>query len=189
MDPELLITNYTVLNSFLCSHNLNVHWILLMDDVEHVAAAAAAAKSLQSCPTVCDPIDCSPSGSPIPGILQARTPVWVAISFSNAWKWKVKTESEAAQSCPNLSDPMDCSLPGSSDHRIFQARVLQWVAIALSTHWGISALKFQSGFMKEHSFPFARASRKVCIVISLIFVDTNLWLNYHKIFRLLSCFF
>ena len=55
-----------------------------MDDVEHVAAAAAAAKSLQSCPTVCDPIDCSPSGSPIPGILQARTLEWVAISFSNA---------------------------------------------------------------------------------------------------------
>ena len=54
------------------------------------AAAAAAAKSLQSCPTLCDPIDGSPPGSPIPGILQARTLDWVAISFSNAWKWKVK---------------------------------------------------------------------------------------------------
>ena len=49
-----------------------------------------AAKSLQSCPTLCDPIDRSPPGSPIPGILQARTLEWVAISFSNAWKWKVK---------------------------------------------------------------------------------------------------
>ena len=58
-----------------------------------VAAAAAAAKSLQSCPTLCDPIDSSPSGSPIPGILQARTLEWVAISFSNAWKWKVKVKS------------------------------------------------------------------------------------------------
>ena len=48
--------------------------------------AAAAAKSLQSCPTLCDPIDGSPSGSPVPGILQARTLEWVAISFSNAWK-------------------------------------------------------------------------------------------------------
>ena len=48
------------------------------------AAAAAAAKSLQSCPTLCDPIDGSPSGSPIPGILQARTLEWVAIAFSNA---------------------------------------------------------------------------------------------------------
>ena len=55
--------------------------------------AAAAAKSLQSCPTLCDPIDGSPSGSAIPGILQARTLEWVAISFSNAWTWKVKVKS------------------------------------------------------------------------------------------------
>ena len=52
--------------------------------------AATAAKSLQSCPTLCDPIDGSPPGSAIPGILQARTLEWVAISFSNAWKWKWK---------------------------------------------------------------------------------------------------
>ena len=55
--------------------------------------AAAAAKSLQSCPTLCDPIDISPPGSPIPGILQARTLEWAAISSSNAWKWKVKGKS------------------------------------------------------------------------------------------------
>ena len=55
--------------------------------------SAAAAKSLQSCPTLCNPIDGSPPGSPIPGILQARTLEWVAISFSNAWKWKVKVKS------------------------------------------------------------------------------------------------
>ena len=57
------------------------------------AAAAAAAKSLQSCPTLCDPIDESPPASPVPEILQARTLEWVAISFSNAWKWKVKVKS------------------------------------------------------------------------------------------------
>ena len=57
------------------------------------AAAAAAAKSLQSCPTLWDPIDGSPRGSPTPGILQARTLEWVAISSSNAWKWKVKVKS------------------------------------------------------------------------------------------------
>ena len=57
------------------------------------AAAAAAAKLLQSCPTLCNPIDGSLPGSPIPGILQARTLEWVAISFSNAWKWKVKVKS------------------------------------------------------------------------------------------------
>ena len=55
--------------------------------------AAATAKSLQSGPTLCDPIDGSPPGSPVPGILQARTLEWVAISFSNAWKWKVKVKS------------------------------------------------------------------------------------------------
>ena len=53
----------------------------------------AAAKSLQLCLTLCDPIDGSPPGSPIPGILQTRTLEWVAISFSNAWKWKVKVKS------------------------------------------------------------------------------------------------
>ena len=54
---------------------------------------SAAAESLQSCPTPCDPIDGSPPGCPVPGILQARTLEWVAISFSNAWKWKVKVKS------------------------------------------------------------------------------------------------
>ena len=64
--------------------SFNFHW---------VRSAAAAAKSLQSCPTLCDPIDGSPPGSPVPGILQARTLEWVAISFSSAWKWKVKVKS------------------------------------------------------------------------------------------------
>ena len=67
---------------------INSYFALLL-----LSAAAAAAKSLQSCPTLCDLIDGSPSGSPIPGILQARTLEWVAISFSNAWKWKVKAKS------------------------------------------------------------------------------------------------
>ena len=57
------------------------------------SAAAATAKSPQSCPTLYYPIDGSPPGSPIPGILQARTLEWVAISFSKAWKWKVKAKS------------------------------------------------------------------------------------------------
>ena len=57
------------------------------------AYLAAAAKSLQSCPTLCDPIDGRPPGSPVPGILQARTLEWVVISFSNALKWKVKVKS------------------------------------------------------------------------------------------------
>ena len=94
------------------------------------AAAAAAAKSLQSWPTLCDPIDGSPPGSPVPGILQARTLEWVAVFFSNAWKWKVKVKSLSRVGL--LANPMDCSLPGSSVHGIFQARVLEWGAIAFS---------------------------------------------------------
>ena len=76
------------------------------------------AKSLQSFLTLCDSKDGSPSGSPIPGILQA-SPMH-------------ESESEVTQSCPTLSTPMDCSLPGSSVHGIFQARVLEWGAIAFS---------------------------------------------------------
>ena len=85
----------------------------------------AAAKSLQSCPTLCDPIDGSPPGSPVPRILQARILFLLQCM-------KVKSEREVAQSCPTLCDPMDCSLPGSSAHGIFQARVLEWAAIAFS---------------------------------------------------------
>ena len=66
-----------------------INWEIGID----IYIAAAAAKSLQLCPTLCDPIDGSPPGSAVPGILQARTVEWVAISFSNAWKWKVKVKS------------------------------------------------------------------------------------------------
>ena len=79
----------------------------------------AAAKSLQSCPTLCDPIDGSPPGFPVPGILQAITLEWVAISFSNAWKWKVKS--------------LSCVRPSATPWTAaFQARVLEWGAIAFS---------------------------------------------------------
>ena len=71
------------------------------------------AKSLQSCPTLCDPIDGSPPGPPVPGILQARTLEWVAISFSNAW-----VHAKSLHSCLPLCDPIDGSPPGSSVHRI-----------------------------------------------------------------------
>ena len=80
----------------------------------------ATAKSLQLCPTLCDPVDSSPLGSPIPGMLWARRLEWVAISSSNAWKWKVKVK---LLSRVRLCDSMDCSLPSSFIHGIFQARV------------------------------------------------------------------
>ena len=117
---------------YLSYHSLSIHiWIV------------SAAKSLRSCLTLCDPMDSSPPGSPIPGILQARTLECVAISFSNAWKWKVKVKSLSRVRL--FADPMDCSLPGSV-HGIFQARVLEWGAVAFSVHYNtaIKLLKRQS---------------------------------------------
>ena len=78
--------------SNFCISSPTLIWFHLLSPF-YLAISAAAAKSLQSCPTLCDPIDGSPPGSPVPGILQARTLEWVAISFSNAWKWKVKVKS------------------------------------------------------------------------------------------------
>ena len=68
-------------------------FLVVMYRCENWTIKKAAAKSLQSCLTLCDSIDGSPPGSPVPGILQARTLEWVAISFSSAWKWKVKVKS------------------------------------------------------------------------------------------------
>ena len=93
--------------------------------------AAAAAKSLQSCPTRCDPIDSRPPGSSVPGILQARTLEWVAISFSNACM-----HAKSLQSCLTLCDSMDSSPPGSSVPGILKARILEWVAISFSKPMG-----------------------------------------------------
>ena len=81
-DTVRLLVSEAFLGSLFCVGNrLQLPW------------PSDAAKSLQSCPTLCDPIDGSPPGSPVPGILQARTLEWVAVSFSNAWKWKVKVNS------------------------------------------------------------------------------------------------
>ena len=68
------------------------HWLFLYV-VLTIYCCCSAAQLLHSCPTLCDPIEGSPPGSPVPGILQVRTLEWVAISFSNAWKWKVKVKS------------------------------------------------------------------------------------------------
>ena len=79
-----MTSTYIFILRKVCTKYLTLLWFYL---------AAAAAKLLQSCPTLCDPIDASPSGSPVPGIFQARTLEWVAISFSDVWKWKVKVKS------------------------------------------------------------------------------------------------
>ena len=98
--------------------------------IQKVAAAAAAAKSLQSCPTLCDPIDGSPPGSSVSGILQARILEWVAISFSNAWKWKAKVKSLSRARL--LVTPWTAAHQAPPSMGFFQARVLEWGAIAFS---------------------------------------------------------
>ena len=73
---------------FMCIYTLKDAWKY----DQNINILLHAAKSLQSCPTLCDPIDCSPPGSAVPGILQARTLEWGTIFFSNGWKWKVKVK-------------------------------------------------------------------------------------------------
>ena len=92
-------------NGWIIVH-LHVYTTTSLSIHEHLGClhSLAAAKSLQSCPTLCDPIDGSPPGSPFPGTLQARTLEWVAISFSSAWKWKVKVKSLSRRlSSPSFS--------------------------------------------------------------------------------------
>ena len=115
------LSSFTTLTIVLISHASKVMLNILQ-------TAAATAKSLHSCPTLCDPIDSSPPGSSIPGILQARILEWVAISFSNACM-----HAKSLQSCPTLCDPIDGSPPGSSVYRILQARLLEWVVISFSS--------------------------------------------------------
>jgi len=97
---------------------------------DQLTPAAAAAKSLQSCPTLCHPIDGSPPGFPRPWETPGKN-TGVGCHFLLQCM-TVKSDSEVAQSCLTLSDPMDYSLSGSSIHGIFQARVLEWGAIAFS---------------------------------------------------------
>ena len=126
----LSVTSHSRLNSpFLDCVVLVVEGRGRESNTNH-AAAAAAAKLLQSCPTLCDPIDGSPPGSR-PWNSPGKN-AGVGCHFLLQCM-KVKSESEVAQSCLTFSDPMDCSPPGPSVHGVFQARVLEWGAIAFST--------------------------------------------------------
>ena len=103
-----------------------------------VDPAATAAKSLQSCPTLCDPMDCSLPRLLCPWDCPGKN-TGVGCHFLLQCM-KVESESEVAQSCLTLSDPVDCSLPGSSIHGIFRATVLEWGAIAFS-QWILACAK------------------------------------------------
>ena len=100
------------------------------EDALEKEMAAATAKSLQLCLTLCEPIDSSPARFPRPWDSPGKNTGMGCYFLLQCMK--VKSESEVAQVCPTLRDPMDCSLPGSSVHGIFQARVLEWGAIAFS---------------------------------------------------------
>ena len=113
----------------------------------NIVHAAAAAKSLQSCPTLCNPIDSSPLGSPVPGILQARTLEWVAISFSNAWKWNVKVKS--------LSSVWLLATPWTAAHQappsMGFSRQEYWSGVPspslnISLNWSVSDVKLELCF-------------------------------------------
>ena len=125
-----------------------------------IALTAAAAKSLQSCPTLSDPIDTAAHQAPPPRPWDSpgkNTGVGCHFLLQCV---KVKSESEVAQSCLTLSNPMDCSPPGSSVHGIFQARVLEWGAFAFSI-----ALTRQTFVGKVMSLLFNMLSRLVIVFL------------------------
>ena len=138
-------------------------------------SAAATAKWLQSCPTLCDPIDCSPSGSPIPGILQARTLEWVAISFSNAWKWKVKVKllsrvrllvtpwTAAHQAPPSMG--FFSKSAGVGCHCLLHKSPLLWPKF-FGQEWQLLTLKFTNTYfvsLSHHSFTHKSDSQFHCL--------------------------
>ena len=109
-------------------------------------SAAAAAKSHLSCSTLCDPIDSSPPGSPVPGILQARVLEWGCHCLLQCMK--VKSESEVAQTCLTLHDPMACSLPGSAVYETSRQ------STGVGGHCLLQCLTLGTYKMIGHIFPY-----------------------------------
>ena len=126
------VVTMVALQEVLKYRNMQALSLLPSKIILTVYGPAAAAKSLQSYPTLCDPIDGSPPWLPRPWDSPGKN-TGVGCHFLLQCR-KVKSESEVAQLCPTLSDPTDCSLPGSSIPGIFQARVLEWGAIAFSVY-------------------------------------------------------
>ena len=130
------------------------------------SSTAAAAKSLQLCPTLCDPLDrVAPQAPPSLGF--SRQEYWSGLPFPSPMQMKEESESEVTQSCPTLRDIMYCGPPGSSAHGIFQARVLEWVDIAFSNsstnhHKIHSGRKVGSSHLQKALWSWAH-SRKVSI--------------------------
>ena len=150
--------------------------------------AATAAKSLQSCPTLCDPIDSSPPGSPVPGILQARKLEWVAISSSNAWKWKVKGKSlshvwlfatprtAAYQAPPSMGFPRQeywsgVPLPSPSGNILEFKRVKHIGLMYLYSKWLCGRVSSQQSFQEMVTY-VSRISKRVLQFQFSLYVST-----------------
>ena len=145
-DCELLMSKTHIwcnFISFLNALNIRYQLILFNDCINawvnilafhfsqtQILICTAAAKSLQSCPTLCDPIDSTPLGSSVPGILQARILEWVDISFPNAWKWNVKVTSLSRARL--FATPWSAAYQAPPSMGFSRPRVLEWVAIAFS---------------------------------------------------------
>ena len=136
-----------------------------------VLLTIVTAKSLQSCPTLCDPIDGSPPGSPVPGILQVRTLERVAISFSSAWKWKVKVKS--------LSHVWLFVTPWTAAHQaplsmgFSRPRVLEWVPVPSHLFW------FMYKLIPKHLY-FITGNLHLLTTLTRFWPHTCFWQNHHR---------
>ena len=148
----------------------------------------AAAKSRQSCLTLCDPIDSSPPGSRPWDSPGKNTGVGCHFLLQCM---KVKSESEVVQLCPTLCDPVDCSLPGSPVHGISQTRVLEWVAIAFSNHGVWHILQFSSVAQLcqtlcdpvNHSMPGLPVHHQLPSLLELISIESVMPSSHLILFR------
>ena len=141
--------------------------------------SAAAAKSLQSCPTLCDPIDGSPPGSPIPRIFQARTLEWVAISFSNAWKGKVKVKSLSRVRL--LATPWTAQVSNRYFHQYFISRLLL-VTLLLNFYsiysWGKVRVICLHGLLNQSKQMFSQGLERFPSVVynSISYLNISKWI-------------
>ena len=142
-----------------------------------MTAAAAAAKSLQSCPTLCDPINGSPPGSPVPGILQVRILEWVAMSFSNTWKWKVKVK---LLSCVRLlATPWTAAYHGIPSMGF--SRQEYWSGMPLPSHW---KWLFCLYFFKKKSVLFIYFTLQYCIGFAIHWHESAMSVHVFPILKL-----
>ena len=132
------------------------------------AAAAAAAKLLQLCPTLCDPIDSSPLDSPVPETLQPRTLEWIAISFSNAWRWKVKVKSPS----PVGLFPTPWTIAYQALQSIGFSRQEYWSGLPFPSPWPWSNYPHTAGSPTNLKVPWAQ---EACLLILISSVCGTLW--------------